>query len=255
MTRRNYCEIGIFVRGGGPLFCGPTGIGKSSWAMQAAIFWALGHECFGIRPTRPLKSLFIQAENDDGDLAEYRDGICAGQNLTKDEIKLATNNVMVACENARTSARFFAEVVEPLLESQKPDLLWIDPALAYLGGETVSQRDVGQFLRNSLNPLLHRFDCAAVVVHHTNKPLSGREKPNWQAGDFAYLGSGSAEWANWARAVLALRSIHGSQQIFSSFSAAKRGGRLDWINEKSERVYKKFIARCQRTGCHLLAGS
>jgi hypothetical protein len=236
----------FLCRGGGLLLCGPTGIGKSSLAMQAMISWSVGKPVFGIEPARPLKSLLIQAENDDGDLTEFRDGICAGLALTDDEKKLASGNIMVVREDARTSVLFFSEVVQPLLESQKPDLLWIDPALAYLGGETSSQRDVGVFLRNHLNPLLHKFDCAAVIVHHTNKPPSGREKPNWQGGDFAYLGSGSAEWANWARGVLALRSI-GSHDVFE-LRAAKRGGRLGWVNEINEKVYQKFIAHAKESG-------
>jgi hypothetical protein len=236
----------FLCRGGGLLLSGPTGIGKSSFSMQATILWAIGEPCFGIVPARPLKSLLIQAENDDGDLVEFRNGICAGLNLTEEKIKMATDNVVVACENVRTSSRFFAEVVEPLLELHKPDLLWIDPALAYLGGDTASQRDVGAFLRNGLNPLLHRFGCAAVIVHHTNKPPTGKEKSNWQAGDFAYLGSGSAEWANWARAVLALRSI-GSHELFE-LRAAKRGSRLGWKDADGSICYAKPIAHAKEQG-------
>jgi hypothetical protein len=236
----------FLCRGGGLLLCGPTGIGKSSWAIQAMIQWAIGEPSFGMVPARPLKSLLIQAENDDGDLAEFRDGICAGLELSPDNIKLVGDNVVVACEDTRTSIRFFAEVVEPLLELHKPDLLWIDPALAYIGGEVSLQRDVGAFLRNGLNPLLHRFACAAVVVHHTNKPLTGREKSNWQAGDFAYLGSGSAEWANWARAVLALRSI-GSHDVFE-LRAGKRGSRLGWKDADGATCYTKLIAHAKEPG-------
>lgn len=239
----------FLCRGGGLLFCGPTGVGKSSCSMQAMILFAIGLPFFGIVPARPLKSLLIQAENDDGDLVEFRDGVCAGLNLTKEETKFATDNVIVVCENTRTSARFFAEVVAPLLELHRPDLLWIDPALAYIGGEVSSQRDVGAFLRNGLNPLLHRFGCAVVVVHHTNKPLTGREKSNWQAGDFAYLGSGSAEWANWSRAVLALRSI-GSHRVFE-LRAAKRGGRLSWTDENGEKAFHKFIMHAKEPGAIL----
>lgn len=236
----------FLCRGGGLLLTGPTGIGKSSLSMQATILWAIGEPCFGIVPVHPLKSLLIQAENDDGDLAEFRDGICAGLNLTEEKIKLAASNVLVASEDTRSSVRFFAEVVEPLLELHKPDLLWIDPALAYVGGDTASQRDVGAFLRNGLNPLLHRFGCAAVVVHHTNKPPTCREKSSWQAGDFAYLGSGSAEWANWARAVLAVRAI-GSHEIFE-LRAAKRGSRLGWKNADGSISYAKPIAHAKGPG-------
>jgi RecA-family ATPase len=68
----------FLCRGGGMLLVGPTGIGKSSYSMQEMILWALGREAFGMVPARPLKSLLVQAENDDGDLAEMRDGVVLG---------------------------------------------------------------------------------------------------------------------------------------------------------------------------------
>jgi hypothetical protein len=84
-------------------------------------------------------------------------------------------------------------------------------------------------------------------VHHTNKPPSGHEKPNWQAGDFAYLGSGSAEWANWARAVLVMRGV-GSHSIFE-LRAGKRGPRLGWRQDDGEtRLYAKYIAHADAPG-------
>src|SRR6266852_145470 len=55
---------------GGMLFVGPSGIGKSSANVQQDILWSLGRSAFGIRPARPLRILCVQAENDDGDLAE-----------------------------------------------------------------------------------------------------------------------------------------------------------------------------------------
>ena len=234
-------------RGAGLLLVGPTGIGKSSLAMQAMILWAIGKSLFGIDTVKPLKSLLIQAENDEGDLAEMRDGVMAGLNLMPDERRLAMENVIVAREDTRTGMGFFVAAVRPLLEQHKPDVMWIDPALAYLGGEVGSQKDVGGFLRNMLNPLLHEFGCGGIVLHHTNKPPSGREKPDWTAGDFAYLGAGSAEWANWARAVLALRSL-GSHSVFE-LSAGKRGGRLGWKKADGEtKAYAKLIAHAKEPG-------
>jgi len=234
-------------RGAGLLLVGPTGIGKSSLAMQAMILWAIGRPLFGIEPAKPLKSLLIQAENDEGDLAEMRDGIMAGMNLTTEEKQQAMGRIIVAREDSRTSAMFFMGAVRPLLEIHFPDLLWIDPALAYLGGEVGSQKDVGGFLRNNFNPLLHEFNCGGLVVHHTNKPPAGREKPDWAAGDLAYLGGGSAEWANWARAVLAVRSL-GSHSVFE-LCASKRGGRLGWKAADGEsKSYSKFIAHAKEPG-------
>jgi hypothetical protein len=234
-------------RGGGLLLVGPTGIGKSSLAMQMMILWALGRLAFGIKPTRPLKSLLIQAENDDGDLAEIRDGVIKGLKLTDTEKASAMKLVVVVREDVRTGWRFFAETVRPLLTEHRPDMLWIDPVLAYLGGEANLQKDVSGFLRNQLNPLLREFDCGGVMVHHTNKPPSGREKPDWSGGDFAYLGGGSAEWANWPRAILAVRSL-GSHSVFE-LRAAKRGGRLGWTEADGEtKSFTKLIAHANEPG-------
>ncbi len=227
------------------LLCGPTGIGKSSLAMQAAILWALGRACFGMEPTSPLKSLVVQAENDAGDLAEMRDGIIRGIDLTANEAKTACENVLICREDEFCGAAFWGRV-RLLLAKHKPDMLWIDPALAYIGGEANSQRDVGGFLRNGLNPLLREFNCSAVVIHHTNKPPSGRDRPTWAAGEFAYLGAGSAEWANTARAVLALRSI-GSHDCFE-LHAAKRGARLSWQDDQGHRSFVKYLAHAKEPG-------
>jgi hypothetical protein len=98
-----------------------------------------------------------------------------------------------------------------------------------------------------LNPLVHDINCGVVVVHHTNKPASGKEKPDWSAGDFAYLGGGSAEWANWARAVIALRSL-GSHSVFE-LRAAKRGGRLGWKESDGEtKAFAKNVAHANEPG-------
>ena len=216
----------FLCRGGSMLLVGPTGVGKSALAMQAMILWALGWEAFGIKPARPLRSLLVQAENDDGDLAEMRDGVMRGLGLNDEEQARACEMVLVVREDGRTGFAFVQEVLRPLLQKHAADLLWIDPALSYLGGDGSSQKDVGGFLRNMINPLLREFRCGCVIVHHTNKPPAGKEKPDWKAGDLAYLGSGSIEWANWARCVIGLRSI-GSHSVFEFF-AGKRGSRLRW---------------------------
>lgn len=228
------------------LLCGPTGIGKSSLLLQMLLSFGLGRETFGLRPSRPLTSLLIQAENDSGDLAEMRDGVLRGLDLTEAERAQAIAAVRVYREDTHTGLEFCRAVVRPLLQRHRPDLLAIDPALAYIGGQSKEQGDVTPFLRNGLNPLLREFDCGGIVSHHTNKPPSGREKSNWQAGDFAYLGAGSAEWANWPRAILALRSV-GSHDVFE-LVAPKRGRRIGWKDTDGNTVYQKFLAHSKEPG-------
>ena len=52
---------------------------------QQDVQWSLGKEAFGIKPTRPLRILTIQAENDDGDIGEMAQGVAHGMQLTPDE--------------------------------------------------------------------------------------------------------------------------------------------------------------------------
>jgi hypothetical protein len=208
--------------------------------------FGIGREAFGLRLSRPLTSLLIQAENDDGDIAEMRDGILRGLDLTEAERAQAIAAVRVYREDTHTGLEFCRAIVRPLLQRHRPDLLAIDPALAYIGGQSKEQGDVTPFLRNGVNPLLREFDCGGIVSHHTNKPPTGRERSNWQAGDFAYLGAGSAEWANWPRAILALRSV-GSHDVFE-LVAPKRGGRIGWKDADGNTVYQKFLAHSKEPG-------
>jgi hypothetical protein len=62
----------------------------------------------------------------------------------------------------------------------------------------------------------------------------------------AYLGAGSAEWANWARAVLSMRSL-GAHDVYE-LHAGKRGARLGWRNEDGSRSFKREIAHWKEPG-------
>jgi len=213
----------FLCRGGVLALIGPTGVGKSSLSMQMMIQFALGKAAFGIIPTRELKSLLVQAENDDGDLAEMRDGVFKGLDLSEEDNILAGANIIVHHEDSKAGDAFF-ELLERLLEQHGPDILWIDPVLAYLGGDVLSQKDVGEFLRNKLLPLLNKYLCACVIIHHTNKTGNGKD---------AYAGSGSAEFGNMPRAILVLIAKGEGKFIFA---AVKRGFRLRW--KKADGITK-----------------
>ena len=242
----------FLYRGAVCLLCGPTGVGKSAFLMQAAIYWSVGRPCFGISPgdiyqRTGLRILLVQAENDEGDLFEMSNGVFAGlEDLTPEEIALAKARIKVKtiCDK---SSDAFAGVLDALLTECGPfDLVLVDPAFAYLGGDGKDQKAVSYFMRELLNPLLQKHAVGMVLSHHTNKPLRGKEKDDWQAGDFAYLGAGSAEWINPARAALAIRSV-GSDSVFE-FRAAKRGKRLRWVDANGNPTTVQMIAHDPRPG-------
>jgi hypothetical protein len=240
----------FLCRGGGLLLAAPTGIGKSVFTIQAAILWALGRDFLGIKPAKPLQVLIVQAENDDGDIAEIRDGIVARLGLSPAEAADAFGRVKIVCESAATGA-VFVELVNALLVEHPADILIVDPLFAYCGCNVSDQERMSQFLRNWVNPVLARHGVGLILVHHTNKPATGHEKSDWRAGDFAYLGSGSAELANWARAVIGLRSI-GSHDIFE-LVLGKRGKRAGITDGDGKPVFKMFIRHCTPEICWELA--
>lgn len=233
----------FLCRGGALLLVGPTGIGKSSFVLQGAVRWSLGMEFFGIQPATPLRVLIVQAENDDGDIAEMRDGVFRGltaaRQLGTDDLADVAERVAIVCEDSRTG-REFGVALDKMLTANPTDLLIIDPALAYLGGDALKQADVTLFCRNILNPIIHRHKCGLILVHHTNKPPRGEEKSDWKAGDLAYLGQGAADWANWARGVVAIRAL-GSHSVFE-LCLGKRGRRAGWRDDEGKAVFQKYIA-------------
>lgn len=240
LKHRFLCERGSL------LLTGPTGVGKSSFNMQALALWSNCLPFFGITPAKPLTSILIQAENDDGDIAEMRNGICTGLNFTENQRKEFFQNVLVFSSNGVTGRKFCEEVLRPLLDLYPQNLVCIDPALSFMGGDVKEQKDVGSFLRQHINPQLFAHNCASMMVHHTNKPKSGNEETAPLNGDWAYQGSGSAEWANWARAVLSLQSS-GTPGVYK-LHAGKRAARIGWRDSQDQIIFEKIIIHSREKG-------
>ena len=189
-------------RGGSALWVGSSGLGKSVLCLQAAITWAAGRDLFGISPHgKPLKSLIVQAENDEGDVAEALQGILKALDLTAEELDRVKQNIVIVRDCTSTGERF-VDRMRRLAEKHKPDLAWVDPLLAFIGGDLSSQETAGGFLRNLLNPLALSGGFSWMLMHHTPKPT--RDGSGYQGHDKAYSGFGSSELTNWARAVLML---------------------------------------------------
>ena len=103
-------------------------------------------------------------------------------------------------------------------------------------------------MREGLNTILRKAECGIIIIHHTNKPIRDQGRDNFRAGDLAYLGTGSAEFANWARGVVAIVNI-GSHEIFK-LVAPKRGKRLGWRDEEGRVVNERYIAHAKGEGIY-----
>lgn len=230
-------------RGGSLLLVGQSGTGKSSLAVQMAVCWALGRDVFGIKhPSgKPLKSLFVQAENDLGDLAEMMQGVLAGLGISafSDDFDLLKRNLIFVRDTTHTGFEF-TKAVGKLIDRHKPDLVFIDPLLSFIGDDISKQSVCGQFLRNWLNPIADATGVVWVMVHHTNKPSMDKgAKAGWKTADHAYAGSGSSELTNWARAVMTLGMLDDGEFELKLAKRGMRAGACEPDGTPTTRLFLK----------------
>lgn len=238
------CMIGArwLCKGGSCLLIGPSGVGKSSITTQAAIRWGSGLPFFGITPIYELKSLIIQAENDEGDIAEQVQGVLEGMEISpfdRDKIDKINENVVFVRDAIHTGEAFTA-VLQRLIDRHKPHIVWIDPLLSFIGADISKQEVCSHFLRNLLNPISAATGVIFMCIHHTGKPPKDKKtaQAGWNSSDFAYLGIGSSELTNWARAVMVLQQVNNT--IFE-LKLAKRGSRAEALDLAGNMTTSLFL--------------
>jgi hypothetical protein len=205
-------------RCGACIWTGPSGSGKSALLMQAASLWACGFDFFGIRPALPLKSLIIQAENDDMDLADEFKGVVNGLRIG-DHVDQINQNITILTVGNKYGPEFVS-FLRSIASMLRPDLVWIDPLMTFLGGGISDDKIVTPFIRSGLDPVAKEFGFAYMIAHHIPKPRVDAKLSNWTTSDYSYAGMGSSELTNWPRAAMHLKRLEDTKY---ELMATKRG--------------------------------
>jgi hypothetical protein len=217
-------------RADGAIITSTSGMGKSSLSLQMATAWALGRPVFdGLRPNGPLRSLIFQAEDSEGDMAEVKLGMIHGFSLTKDEQSLVSERVRIITDRVHRGLSFYQELKRQV-EIHKPDIVWINPLLAFIGGDVNDAEAAGQFLREQLNSLNEPPRFAYIIIHHTAKPPKEATTRRWN--EVMYDMAGSADLTNWARAIISLRPADEEGEF--NLVLAKRGLRAGFTRKAGE---------------------
>jgi hypothetical protein len=226
-------------RGGGMFIVAPSGQGKSSITFDLGANWALGRSAFDIQPNGKLRTLIIQAEDDQGDVTEMAQWILDEESgFTREDLVEIHNNTHVEAHNSTVGLKFL-EWLEPVIQWFKPDIVVINPYTSYIGADQKNEEEAASFL-GRLSQILDRNRCAAVIVHHTPKTNYASSK-DYSLTDWMYRGSGCAKMTSWARAYIVFEPTEKDPELFM-FVAAKRGKRIGW-----DSGYYRFF-RHSKTG-------
>jgi hypothetical protein len=227
-------------RTGGMFIAAPSGMGKSTLSLQMAVLWCCGLVAFGVKPSKALRILIVQSEDDQGDCTEMTQVInhlkLSGEQklLVEEKTKLIRCNDLVGY---RLIQALEAELMQANGECKPFDLVIINPYGVFLGADAKDVDACTQFLNTWINPLLSKFAIGVILIHHTPK-TNFRDTTDWKPSDWMYSGAGASVMTNWARAYLAIDPC-GSHDVYK-FIAAKRGKRIGWGNRVP--VYETFWA-------------
>lgn len=215
-------------RGDGMVLSCSSGMGKSSMQSQMAAEWGLGESFYGIKPNGTLRSLIVQSEDSDGDIAEVWQSMAHVRQWTQAQRKQLDANVRIISERSLRGLKFIAWL-KTQVEAFNPDLVWINPLQAFIDGDVTDSRDLGAFLREGLNGINRDGKFGYVLIHHTTKPATGKDRHERLWHEVMYDMAGGAEIINWARAIISLRPTEEEGQFKAVL--AKRGRRAGIVRE------------------------
>ena len=175
---------GWLRRGGAAVLISVSGAGKSVAVTQFCDHFAVGRPWFGISPIRPLSIAVYQAEDDDTEVADFRNNIrrgLAAESWTAEELEQAERNI-VYHDVTGLAGDAFLQFVKYAQERDRADLLIFNPLQSFAGCDISSNADLSDFLRVKLNPILANpsAPCGCIIVHHTNKvPPNSKDRRAW----------------------------------------------------------------------------
>lgn len=197
-------------RGGGLLFVSHAGAGKSSWAMDACMMWALGRAWMQIKSHQPRKILIIQAEDSDRYIGKIFTSFAHVNQLSAADLELLTKNCVIIRLKGVSGPAFFT-ALSALTQEHQPDLVVINPIYLYAEGD-ITRSEFAQPFLLGLDSVNRAERFAYILIHHTGKPQAkgnnGKraEVEDWES---AYMGFGSSYLANWPRATILLEPVAG----------------------------------------------
>jgi hypothetical protein len=216
---------GFIERGTAGLLAGPSGIGKSSIAIQKAVLWAIGKAAFDLDPARALRIVLTQTEDSDNDIVKQL-AVMDALALSETEKKTLGGNLWIETLRGKTGPRAIQEWSQ-LCRWFKADLLMVNPLSAYFQGDISSNEDNQAFLYGLLGAMLTELRVGFFSMHHKTKPSKNREDLPYHEKMYDMLGG--SVLTNFHRAIILVDPI-GDSDVYQ-FTLAKRFAESGWITK------------------------
>jgi hypothetical protein len=169
------------IRGEVTLLAAPGGVGKSSLAIGMSVAVATGRALLDEKIWQDdLRCLYFNGEDGGTEMRRRIWSFCLKHGLAEQDL----GQLLVAgSDDWRVQRISFLRTekgnslldeaglahLELLLESLRPDLIVLDPLVAFCGGGNVNDNAVMSLVMQALKRLAIRFDCAVLIIHHTRK--------------------------------------------------------------------------------------
>lgn len=238
---------GLFAAGERAIVTGSEGSGKSMMLRQMALCAAAGVHPFTFRPHRPVRVLYVDAENPKSIMVrKFRDiqhalrerGTPAGDGW----IQRFAQGMDLAQQRDRLA-------LHNLCMLTRPELLVIGPAYKlYVGGSNSREEDLARQVTSVLDSLREEFGFALVLEHHS-------PHENQSTGKRSGRPIGSSLWRRWPEYGLGLvltdsgRTDRGNEWRTAELThwrgareerpwptELESGGRLPWTASNPEQV-------------------
>ena len=252
---------GILGRGGALFFLSTAGTGKSTHCAQFFYSCAGGVRFCDITPSKEMRIWYVQSEDSPRRMAQDRADALAELQEQHPEVdwNAARKRVKYVDIKGKVGAKFLNSLRELLGIAKRagelPDMIFINPFTAFLGGPIVDGAYVTPFLRGGeinrtetigLQAILEEYRVGVVIYHHTPKPPSAKEIKSWLTSPFPeYQGAGSADITNWGRTFLNMMKFPEHPRM-RFITAGKNGGELDWREVCGAKRY--YIAFSDKDG-------
>lgn len=220
-------ESGFLPEGKACMVVSPGGCGKSFLLAHCALAAATGTSWLHTKATRPVKVLFIAAEEDENELWNRFYRMSKSLNLSENQMNLALDNIIPLptlgvnqrlIDDKGEPRKFYNDLKTAIERDTDIKLVILDPAARFMGSETEIKNSAATDWVNLIEQLtLIGGKPTLLVAHHTNKtairPVGNDKNPSFNQ-TIARGASGLIDGFRW---VLGLQRSEAKESLRSIF--------------------------------------